>query len=186
MVVDMKEGSNRKIFEWLLLFFIVALSISVFVFRDKVTSLGSWGYGGLFLLCYLSNCTVFLPAPGLMVVISFAQAMSPIIVATLGAAGTTLGEMSGYAFGHAGQSVSVRFQKVVEWFSERIRNVNVLIFVLALLPLPLFDFAGIYAGGTKVKMWKFILACFIGKWLKMYIYAVAATQIFDYLMPFIQ
>lgn len=182
----MEKNSSRKYFEWVLIIFVIALSVLVFVFRDRVSALGSWGYGGLFLLCYLSNCTIFLPAPGLMVVISFAQAMPPLIVATMGAAGTTLGELSGYAFGHAGQSVSKRFQKAAEWFGERIHNVTVLIFTLALLPLPLFDFAGVYAGGAKVSMRKFFLACFVGKWLKMYFFAVAATEILDYIMPFIQ
>jgi len=177
------EQKRRKILEIALLIVIIVISVLVFLFREEVQALGNWGYGGLFLLCFLSNCTVFLPAPSLMVVVSFARSMAPLPVALLGALGTTLGEMFGYTFGRAGQSVSGKFARLIEWLTERVHKVGFLVFLLAFLPLPLFDFAGVYAGGSKMPVWKFGLYCFLGKALKMLLYAYAFTALMDFL-PF--
>ena len=48
-----------------------------------------------------------------------------------------------------------------------------LVFVLALLPLPLFDVAGVYSGGTRLHVAKFFLACYLGKFLKLLVYTRA-------------
>ena len=44
-------------------------------------------------------------------------------------------------------------------------------FLLALLPLPLFDLAGVYSGGSGMPLWRFACACWCGKFLKMLTYA---------------
>ncbi|MGN0496383.1 MAG: VTT domain-containing protein [Lachnospiraceae bacterium] len=165
----MKKVSLR---DYIIVFFVIICSVVVFLYRKELGAIGGLGYLGVFILCLLSNITIFLPAPSLMVVVSYSQVFSPILVAVIGALGTTVGELSGYIFGDAITNLSVRWQVLIKKISKKITNVNILVFVLALLPLPLFDFVGVYAGSKKVKLSLFIIACYIGKLIKMLFYTV--------------
>lgn len=162
----------KKTKDYIIVCFVVICSILIFVFRDKVTAIGEIGYIGIFVLCFLSNLTVFLPAPSLMVVVSYSQVLSPVLVAIIGALGTTFGEMSGYLLGGAIENISKKWDKLISWISSKIRNVYLLVFIFALMPLPLFDFVGVYAGSKRVKMSLFFVACYSGKLIKMLFYAL--------------
>lgn len=167
------KKSVRKGLEILLLAAIVALSVGIFLFRDRLGNIGEVGYLGLFFLCFLANATVFLPAPSLMIAASCALILNPVLVALVAAAGSTLGEFVGYAFGGAGTEISPKFASLLEKIHSRVKNPLLLVFVLALLPLPLFDVAGVYSGGTKLHPVKFFLACYLGKFGKLLVYTNA-------------
>ena len=167
----------RKILEVLVFIFIVALSVSIFIFRDKIQEVGNVGYIGLFFLCFLANASVLLPAPGLMIAASCALIMNPWLVAIFASLGSTLGEFVGYAFGSVSKDLSPKFQKFINKLTSKIKNQTLLVFILAALPLPLFDVVGIYSGGTKMNLFKFFVACFFGKLIKMLVY----TRIYDVL-----
>jgi membrane protein DedA with SNARE-associated domain len=47
------------------------------------------------------------------------------------------------------------------------------IFVLALVPNPLFDLGGITAGALRFPMWKFLASCTAGKVAKNILFALA-------------
>lgn len=165
----------RKTIEIISFILIVGLSIAIFLMRDKIQNLGNIGYLGVFLLCFLANATVLLPAPSLMIAASSALIMNPLFVAIFAALGSTLGEFVGYAFGTISTDLSSKFQKVIEKYTSKIHNQSLLIFVFAVLPLPIFDVAGIYSGGVKINLVKFFLICFVGKFIKMLLY----TRIYD-------
>lgn len=167
----------RKILEVFLVVLIIGLSIAIFLFRDQLQNISDVSYFGLFLLCFLANATVLLPAPSLMIAASCALIMNPWLVALCAALGSTLGEFVGYAFGTVTKDLSPRFQKILDKITGKIHNQTLIIFILAVLPLPLFDVAGIYSGGTKMNLIKFFLACFVGKFIKMLVY----TRIYDIL-----
>ena len=167
----------RKIFEIILVIFIVGLSVAIFLLRDKIQSVSEVGYLGLFFLCFIANATVLLPAPSLMIAASCALIMNPWLVALCAALGSALGEFVGYAFGTVTEELSPKFKKLLDKLTTKIHNQTLLVFILAVLPLPLFDIAGIYSGGTKMNLIKFFLACFIGKFIKMLVY----TKIYDIL-----
>lgn len=167
----------RKIFEIALVVLIIGLSITIFIFRDKIGNVGEIGYFGLFFLCMLANATVLLPAPSLMIAASCALIMNPWLVALFAALGSTVGELVGYLFGHATKELSPKFKKLLDTLNARIHNETLIVFILALLPLPFFDVVGIYSGGTRMNLIKFFIACFVGKFIKMLIY----TRIYDIL-----
>lgn len=175
-MADVKQNI-RKIAECILVVGIVALSVAVFLLRDRIQSVGTVGYVGLFLLCFLANATVFLPAPSLMLAASAALIMNPWLVALVASLGSALGEFVGYVFGAATKRLSPRFEKLLEKIRQKVKNDTVLVFILALLPLPLFDVVGVYAGGTKMHLVRFFAACFAGKFLKMLVY----TRLYDIL-----
>ena len=89
----------RKFLEITFVVIIVALSVVIFLMRDKIGQVSNISYLGLFLLCFVANSTVLLPAPSLMIAASCALIMNPFLVALSAALGSTLGEFVGYAFG---------------------------------------------------------------------------------------
>ena len=171
------KANARKIAEILLVAGIVALSVAICLFRDRIQAVGSLGYIGLFLLCFLANATVFLPAPSLMLAASAALVMNPWLVALVASLGSALGEFVGYVFGSATKDLSPKFRNLLEKLRQKVPNETVLVFILALLPLPLFDVVGVYAGGTKMHLVRFFAACFVGKCIKMLVY----TRLYDIL-----
>ena len=171
------NGKLRKTLEILFIVFVVLLSGTIFLLRDKIGQVSNVGYLGLFFLCFLANSTVLLPAPSLIIAASCALIMNPWFVALFAALGSTLGEFVGYAFGTVTKDLSPKFQNIWEKFMSKVNNQTLLVFILAVLPLPLFDIAGIYSGGTKMNLIKFTAACFSGKLIKLLVY----TRMYDIL-----
>lgn len=175
-MVDVNSKA-KKILEIIFLIAIVGLSVAIFLLKDKIGEVNNVGYLGLFFLCFLANSTVLLPAPSLMIAASCALIMNPWLVALFASLGSALGEVVGYAFGSVSKDLSPKFQKLIDKLTTKIHNQTLLVFVLAVLPLPLFDVVGIYSGGTKMNLIKFYIACFAGKLIKMLVY----TRMYDIL-----
>jgi membrane protein YqaA with SNARE-associated domain len=149
-------------------------------FMPDMAALGRYGYAGTFLLGFVINATVLLP-PVLMgvtfpPVAEFASQANFAFVAGAYAAGATLGELSGYAVGRGG----IRFLKAPGSLRESSLANNALarklryllrkswlwIVLLAIVPFPPFDTAGIVAGAMRYPVWKFLIACFAGRVVK--------------------
>lgn len=179
----MKDGNEQhKITNMLIgsifLVAVVAVSILIFCRRDILVYDDKYGYLGVFVLCFICNATVFAPAPSLIVAVTAAQTLQALPVIILGALGTTIGEMVGYLSGNAGRAFIQRDGRITSWV---VRRGTIAVFLLALLPLPFFDFAGVASGYSKMKFYAFMTACFLGKLLKMAIYVFGSTLAQDYL-----
>lgn len=177
---DVKE-KIRKIAEILLFVLIILLSVLIFINKDKLQNISSTSYLGLMVLCFLANSTILLPAPSLMIAASCALILNPWLVAIFAALGSSLGEFVGYAFGSISKDISPKLQVFLDRFLSKIKNQTILVFILALLPLPLFDVVGIYSGGTKMNPVKFFVACYIGKLIKLIIYINCFDMFANYL-----
>lgn len=171
------KQQTRKVLEVALFLAIIILSVVIFLMRDRLQNVGEVGYLGLFFLCFAANATVLLPAPSLLIAASCALILNPLAVAVVAALGSSLGELIGYAFGTSGSDLSPRFSQFLDKVAQKVTNPALLVFILALLPLPLFDLVGIYSGGTRMHLGKFFLLCFAGKFLKMLVY----TRLYDIL-----
>ena len=152
------NNTVRKILQIGFLILTVVGSVVIFIYRESLQSINEISYLGVFLLCLIANSTVLLPAPSLMITASFAVILNPIAVAVCAALGSAFGEFVGYGFGAVSISVSPVFQRLIDFLSEKIRRKTVLVFLLALLPLPLFDAAGILSGGTQMRIIPFFAA----------------------------
>ncbi len=160
-----------------ILLVVILISVLIYVFRDRVQELKSFGYAGIFLLSILANATIILPAPAVALVFSWGAVFNPILVALAAGAGASLGELSGYLAGFSGQKVvekTALVTKLVGWMK---RYGGWIILLLAFIPNPVFDVAGIIAGMLKMPLRKFLFFCFIGKTLKMLIFAVSGSRI---------
>jgi membrane protein YqaA with SNARE-associated domain len=173
------KNLGKKILSILFIFVIIAISVCIFVFREKIQHLGSIGYLGVLLICFVCNATVLAPAPSLAVVVSAALALNPVLVALAGAIGTTLGEAVGYAAGYMGKNI-IDFEN--NKLARGVKKYGALaIFLFALLPLPLFDIVGVAAGYLRIRVYQFFIACFLGKFIKMLVYALGANHFVKYI-----
>lgn len=149
----------------------IAISVVIFAFRDKVSDLKGYGYLGIFLVSVLGNATIILPVPVILTAFVGGGIFNPFWVGVIAAAGASIGELTGYLAGAAGQIVvekDKRLQKVEGWMH---RYGLVALFVLAAIPNPAFDLAGIVAGATKIPVWKYLVAVSLGKAVKFLIFA---------------
>ena len=135
------------------------------------------GYPGIFLISLLSNATIILPVPGIIVTSAMGTIFNPFWVAVAAGSGATVGEISGYLLGFSGQGVienRVWYDKICNWMRK---YGDITVFLLALIPNPLFDIAGLVAGALKLPLWRFLLWTLLGKTIKMMAFAFGGASI---------
>jgi uncharacterized membrane protein YdjX (TVP38/TMEM64 family) len=162
------------------LFVVVALSVFIFSIRDRASELAIYGYPGIFLISFMAYATVLLPAPGVALVFTMGSVFNPIGVAIAAGTGAALGELSGYLAGFSGQAVVERvevYDRLTRWMQ---RNGSLTVLVLAAIPNPFFDLAGVAAGSLKMPILRFLLWCWIGEIIKMTIFAFAGAKSIDF------
>jgi membrane protein DedA with SNARE-associated domain len=99
----------------------------------------------------------------------------PLGVTLAAGTGGALGELSGYLTGFSGQVV-VEHTHIFERLQPWIQKYGPwAIFILAAIPNPIFDTAGIIAGISKMPVGRFLLACWCGQLLKMGLFAYAGA-----------
>lgn len=171
----MNTKTRTTIFRILAVIAVIGISVYIFSIRARVDGFAAYGYPGIFLVALLSNATVLLPAPGIAIVFAMGSVFHPLGVALAAGAGGAFGELSGYLAGFGGQAVVedtaayARVQpKVQKWGGWAV-------LVLAAIPNPFFDLAGVAAGASKMPVWKFLLFCWIGQIIKMAMFAYAGA-----------
>jgi membrane protein YqaA with SNARE-associated domain len=165
---------------------VTALSLGIYFIRNQVQSLASLGYPGIFLLSILSNATVILPAPGLLFVFAMGAVFNPLGVALAAGAGSAIGELTGYVAGFSGQGVMERvelYEKLKHWMEVNKRWRDLAILVLATIPNPLFDLAGMASGALRIPVTRYLFFCWIGKTIKMLLFAYAGASTMHLLGP---
>jgi uncharacterized membrane protein YdjX (TVP38/TMEM64 family) len=163
----MKKNLTRL----LALLFVILVTVLLVVFRDQIQGLSAFGYPGIFLASLLSSATLILPVPGVLFTAAMGAVFNPFWVAIASGLGAALGELTGYLAGYSGQAVvenKTFYERVVNWMR---RYGDITILVLAFIPNPAFDIAGIAAGVLRMPLWRFLLMCVIGKILKMMVFS---------------
>lgn len=204
----MKKDRWLGVAQWLLLLGVLGLTGFLYVERDQIRNLGVYGYPGIFVLSLISNATVILPLPGVVLTSAMGAVFNPFWVAVAAGSGATLGELSGYLAGYSGRAVAdqgewnQRVDKLlrrvglngflggvkqgedttkVDWRSRLQillkRFGGFAIFFLALIPNPFFDMAGIFAGALQMPVWQFLLWAWLGKIIKMMVFAYGGATI---------
>lgn len=177
-VTQPKESSfwTGKLFRFLVIFLVLAISVLIFSFRDRFAELAAIGYPGIFLVSLLGNATIILPAPSLALVFAMGSALPPLLVGLAAGVGEALGELTGYAAGFGGRAV-IQDQKVYDRLEDWMqRRGGITVFVLSVFPNPFFDLAGIAAGTLRYPLWRFLLVCWLGKTIKTTVVAWAGSQ----------
>ncbi len=171
------ENHKTTIIRVLTLVFVIALTVVLLTQREQIQGLERYGYPGLFLLSLLSSATVLIPVPGVLVTSALGAIFNPFWVAVVSGLGAGLGEISGYLAGFSGRGVIEKISwhdQIDYWISK---YGVVVILVMAFIPNPLFDLAGMIAGIHKMPLGRFLFWCILGKILKMMVFAYSGATI---------
>jgi membrane protein YqaA with SNARE-associated domain len=163
---------------------VTTLIVLLFIYRNQVKKLENYGYIGIFLISIAANATIIIPIPGVAFATAMGAIFNPIGVALAAGIGAALGELTGYMAGFVGQVViehSDLYESLTEWMRKHQTLSYGAIFLLAFIPNPLFDLAGMASGALKMPVWKFLLACASGKILKMLAFAYAGYYSINWL-----
>jgi membrane protein YqaA with SNARE-associated domain len=147
---------------------IVVVSFWLALNPEWVLRFGSWGYVGAFFVSLVASATIVLPAPGLAVVIAMSTALDPVLLGIVAGLGSAFGELTGYVAGASGRAFVPPHQReqVERLHALTDRYGAIILIVLAAIPFPLFDFAGIVAGMLRMNVVLFWIAIAIGKSIK--------------------
>ncbi len=175
-----------RVVQALTLIVIILASVAAVYLRDHIHDLAGYGYTAVFLVGLISNATIILPVPGLAVSSLLGSVFNPWLVGVVGGLGQALGELSGYMVGYSSQELVDRgavYARISTWMR---RHGMLTIFVLALVPNPIFDLGGIAAGALRFPAWKFWLSCSAGKIVKNIGFALAGWYGIENLMRLLQ
>jgi len=153
---------------------ILAISISLYVFfgrnPDLIEYLTRYGFLGAFLISLVGNASIFFFFGATLPVLASLGAViynttgisGPVMVGLVGGIGAGIGELAGYYVGFSGRGLvkDNRYYKPVAAWMKRWGILTV--FLLSIIPL-LFDVVAITAGILHVPLWKFFLACWLGR-----------------------
>jgi membrane protein DedA with SNARE-associated domain len=197
-----KSTRGKIVFATVLIFVVLApslalLYLSVTAGQEATESwFGDLGYAGIFLANLAGSATLFIPVPALTaaaqaLIVSAAGTLSPFWVGVLGGLGMAVGEVTAYVAGMAASVIAKeedfkppsRLQpiitKVTRWIDWLMDHYGMpTLFVLAIIPNPIFEIAGWTAGATRYPFWKFMLALTPGKICRGLILAYVGEQLF--------
>jgi uncharacterized membrane protein YdjX (TVP38/TMEM64 family) len=153
----------------------IAVSGLLFIYRDYFVQLQGYGLLGLFLLSIIGNATIIFPAPIVLTAFVGGAVFNPFVVAVVVSLGATIGELTGYFAGRGTEGIipSAKMDKVKSYMEKY--GIWTL-FVLAVIPNPLFDLAGIAAGTTGVPVKKYFIVVWLGKLIKFGVIALLGSQ----------
>ncbi len=179
-----RPGSRlvTNILRVLALLVVIGITIYIYDLHEHIRDFGAYGYPGVFLVALLTNATVFVPAPGVAVVFAMGGILNPLGVALAAGTGGALGELSGFLAGFSGQAVVERTRLYARVAPYIKRYGGWAILLLAAIPNPFFDVAGIAAGAMKMPVWRFFLFCWFGQIIKMGMFAFAGAYSITWLL----
>jgi membrane protein YqaA with SNARE-associated domain len=148
----------------------LVFAVVVWSLRDIISPAKLGGYPGVFFLAFFGAVSMVLPLPGLISVCTLSATLNPFALGILLGLGETLGESSGYAVGHGGDTVFERFAfyrktrpRVQVWMEKR---GSLLVFLVSVIPNPIVDVVGIAAGSVHFPLRRFMIIVFTGKTIK--------------------
>jgi membrane protein YqaA with SNARE-associated domain len=158
-----------------IVFSIIIVAV-ILVFSDQISELSMYGYVGAFLIALLGSATIILPSPAFAAIIAMSASLDPVLLGIVAGIGSGLGEITGYLAGSGARTALNNHFKETKKIEDLVRRYDVLgIFVLSFIPNPLFDMAGIVAGGLKIHWTHFLSACVLGRVLRYVLLALLGS-----------
>ena len=155
-----------------ILFAIVIVAL-VLYFSNNIEKFKEFGYLGAFVISMLSSATIFIPAPGWMAIIAMGRYLDPMTLGIVAGIGSAIGELTGYiAGGGAREMINDKIKENKNTHQLIIKYGPLAIFVLAFIPNPLFDAAGLVAGAMEIPWWQFLIATGAGRVLRYILLAM--------------
>ncbi len=165
----------------LALAFAILVSGLILRYDAQLREMAGLSYLGVFLFMFFGNATLFLPTPGLFLVYILGGQLNPLALGLCAGLGGVLGELVGYALGYA-SSGYVTTRATYQRISDYIEKYDMLaIAVVAFIPNPFFDIAGIASGALKIPWQRFTIAAFLGLTAKTILIAFAGAYSLEWI-----
>ena len=138
----------------------------------------------VFVVSLISNASIIFPvAIHLPLMVAASLEYNFAIIALIASTAGTIGEITGYYAGFLGKKIIVTdktpgYTRLVNWMA---RYGSWAVFILSLQPIIPFDIAGLISGASKIPLWKFLLPCWAGKFLKYLLICYFGSVILDLL-----
>ena len=181
-----QQFTNPKRYGYMLMaLLVVALSLLAYAFHHKLPHLRHWGYLGLAIMSFLGGATVvLLPVPSLAFTFAMGAVLNPWAVGLIASSAETLGTLSGFLMGASarealggeplGLSIGTKSQgrilrrpSIPPGVRRWIENYGLwAVFGFSAIPSPFLDIVGLAAGALRIHLWKFLVACWLGKTIK--------------------
>ena len=161
-----KERLRGKVLPILALSFVIAISVGIFLYHDRIAELGYYGYPSVFLVSMIWNSTVLVVIPSFWIYFPlqrFGPDFFPPLLGLAGGAGAAVGELTAYMAGYSGRGILQRrrgYARAERWVK---RWGAIIIFGFNFVPLFPIDLIGIAAGALRYPLWKFFLICLAGR-----------------------
>lgn len=155
---------------------VIVIVLAVLYISNDIEEFSSYGYAGVFLIAMLSTATIIFPSPAWAAVIAMSIHLNPVLVGIVAGTGAAIGELTGYIAGKGTRTMlnnHVKESRKIEDFVKKYGMWG--IFGLSFIPNPLFDIAGLVAGGLKMKWWEFLLPCAAGRILRYALLAMVGA-----------
>ena len=179
---DVSRNATRTSRPVQILLLILAVGLSLAIvwltnqYQQELRNLGDYGYLGLFVISIIGNATLIIPAPVFVVACAAGVIYGPIGVGLVAGLGSALGELTGYMAGAGGKALIPQGKRYDQLYLFMQRHGMLAIFLLGAIPNPIFDVGGIIAGALRMKGWKFIVAAWAGKAIRLGITAWACQS----------
>lgn len=181
----MSEPTKRGMQRWIrpIIIGVIAIALNVAAYYiippDLAQRLGPYGYLGVFLITLIANATVVVPVPYIPLILRLAQEANVTGVVLAGALGSTIGESVAFFVGRSGRG-AVDDTPLYRWVQRQLQHpwrAFLALFVLSAPPNPAFDIAGLTAGAMGLPYWLFATAVFLGRIIRMSIFALFGAQL---------
>ena len=172
--------SNQALLRLAVFSGVVAVVTLAVVFRDAV-DLEDIGYAGLGLTVLVASGGLVLPVPSLATACAAGSFLNPPYVALVAGSAGAIGELTGYFLGYSGRGIIDQSRLYIRMEGWMRRRGWLALFIVALIPNPIFDVVGIAAGALRYPIWRFLIFVWAGKLLKFLALAYACAYSIDWL-----
>ncbi len=162
----------------------VAVVAAVAILLRQNITFSQAGYAGVALTALVASGGLVIPVPALATACVAGALLNPWIVALVAGGAEGIGELTGYYLGYSGQGIlrgRALYIRLEGWMRRRGWLV---LFLVSLVPNPIFDFVGIAAGALHYPLWKFLIVVWVGKIIKFGSIAYACTYGAGWLLGF--
>ena len=157
---------------------VLAVAATAILLQQSITqniTLAQAGYAGVALTALVASGGLVIPVPALATACAVGALLNPWIVALVAGTAEGVGELTGYFLGYSGQGIVSRrrfYNRLEGWMHRRGWLV---LFLVSLVPNPVFDMVGVVAGALRYPIWKFLVVVWAGKIIKFGAIAYACT-----------
>ena len=151
-----------------------------FLLQDQV-DFDQVGYAGLGLTVLVASGGLVLPVPSLAAACGAGAFLNPLYVGLVAGSAGTVGELTGYFLGYSGRGVLAQNRLYIRMEGWMRRRGWLVLFLVSLVPNPIFDVVGIAAGALRYPVWRFLAVVWVGKLGKFLTFAYACSHSIDWL-----